>query len=298
MSAANLIDFTQLPAPTVVEALNFESILAEMLADLRRRDTTFTALVESDPAYKILEVAAYREVLLRARINDAAKAVMLPYATGPDLDNLAALYGVTRKIVTPAHPDTLPPTDAIMETDADLRRRRVLLSLDGLSTAGPVGAYVFHALSVAGVRDASVSSSTPGVVDVFVLSTAEDGKPTAALLDNVRAALTAEDVRPLTDNVVVATPTIQNYSVTAQLVTYAGPDVAVVIAAARTAVEKHVADNFRLGRAITLSGLYAALHQSGVQRVDLSAPAANIPSPPGHAARCIAINITHGGLAS
>jgi len=52
--------------------------------------------VESDPAYKILEVAAYREMLLRARINSAAKAVMLPYATGSDLDVLGSLFRTSR----------------------------------------------------------------------------------------------------------------------------------------------------------------------------------------------------------
>lgn len=52
------IDLSTVPAPNVVQALNFETILAEMLADLQARDSVFTALVESDPAYKILEVAA------------------------------------------------------------------------------------------------------------------------------------------------------------------------------------------------------------------------------------------------
>ncbi|AHF89523.1 baseplate assembly protein [Opitutaceae bacterium TAV5] len=291
---SGIIDISGLPAPAVVETLSFDAILAEMIADLRARDPAFTALVESDPAYKIVEVCAYRELLIRARVNDAAKAVMLAYATGADLDNLAANYGVIRKVVTPADPEALPPAEAVMETDADLRRR-ALLSLDGLSTAGPTGAYKFHALSVAGVRDASVSSSAPGVVDVYILSTAGDGEPSTELLDAVQAALTAEDVRPLTDNVVVNPPEIIEYTVAATLTTFAGPDVAVVLAAAQAAVGKYVSENFRLGRSITLSGLYAALHQSGVQRADLVSPAANIICPAGHAARCNGISITHGG---
>jgi len=75
------IDLSALPAPDIIETLDFEVILAAMLTDLQARDASFSALVESDPAYKILEVAAYRELLLQARINSAAKAVMLPYAT-------------------------------------------------------------------------------------------------------------------------------------------------------------------------------------------------------------------------
>ena len=74
------VDLSQLPPPDVVETLDFETILAEMLADLRARDAVFDALVESDPAYKILEAAAYRETLIRQRVNEAARAVMLPSA--------------------------------------------------------------------------------------------------------------------------------------------------------------------------------------------------------------------------
>ncbi len=84
-------------------------ILAEMLEDLKKRDPLFTALTESDPGYKILEVAAYRELLIRARINDAAKAVMLAYAGSENLDNLAALFGVTRKVIDPGNSAEIPP---------------------------------------------------------------------------------------------------------------------------------------------------------------------------------------------
>ena len=101
-SAYTKVDLSQLAPPNVVEALDFESIFASMLADLRARDSAFTALVESDPAYKILEVAAYRELLIRQRVNDAAKAVMVAYAAGADLDQIAANYDVARLLITPA----------------------------------------------------------------------------------------------------------------------------------------------------------------------------------------------------
>lgn len=54
------IDLSTLPSPNVVEALGFETIFAAMLNDLCVRDPSFTALVGSDPAYKVLEVCAYR----------------------------------------------------------------------------------------------------------------------------------------------------------------------------------------------------------------------------------------------
>ena len=140
------IDLSQLPSPEVVETLDYENILAEMLNDLRQRDSSFSALVESDPAYKILEVAAYRETIIRARVNDGAKAVMLAYATGKDLEHIGARYGVYRQLLTPADPDAIPPVEAVYEQDEELRRR-IQLALEGLSVAGPQGAYIYHSLS-------------------------------------------------------------------------------------------------------------------------------------------------------
>ena len=89
-------DLSSLPQPSVIEALSFEAIFGELQADFQSRYPQYSALLASDPAIKLLEVAAYREVLLRNRINAAAKASLLAFATGSDLDHLAAFYGVTR----------------------------------------------------------------------------------------------------------------------------------------------------------------------------------------------------------
>ncbi|NUV25651.1 hypothetical protein MS6204_04603 [Escherichia coli] len=45
-----------------------------------------TLELESEPATKLLQENAYRELLLRQRINEAAQAVMVAYAMGGDLD--------------------------------------------------------------------------------------------------------------------------------------------------------------------------------------------------------------------
>lgn len=295
----NTIDFSTLPPPSVVETISFESILAAMRADLVARDPAFTALVESDPAMKILEVCAYRETLLRQRVNDAAKSVMLAYAVGADLDQLAALYNVERKVITPADDSTIPPTEAVMEADADFRRR-VLLSLDGLATAGAKNAYIYHALSVVGVRDAAVVAPpiegvSAGRVEVYILADTENGAASSVLLSAVESALNAETVRPLTDIVSVHAATIKDYTISASLYVYPGPDAAVVLANAQAAAGKYTSENFRLGRDITMSGLYAALHASGVQRVELAEPSATIVNGPGECAHCTEITVTLAG---
>lgn len=85
-----VLDFATIPAPTIIEALDFELILQDLIDDLRSRDASYTAILESDPVIKLLEVCAARELILRQRINDALLATLLRYSNGPDLDNLAA----------------------------------------------------------------------------------------------------------------------------------------------------------------------------------------------------------------
>jgi phage-related baseplate assembly protein len=297
MSAFTTIDLSTLPPPSVVETLDFEAILAAMLADLQARDPAFTALVESDPAYKILEVCAYRELLIRQRVNDAARATMLAYATGADLEQIGALFGVTRLTITEADEEAVPPVPAVMESDTDLRRR-IQLALEGLSTAGPEGAYIFHALAADGdVLDAAASSPSPGNVVVTVMCrSVADGVPSSGLLDIVEVALNAEDVRPLTDNVTVQPVTVVNFTLTAELYTYPGPDPAVVTQAARDALEAYLESVRRIGKDVTVSGIYAALHQPGVQRVHLLNPNLDIEVEADEVSFCASYTVDHVGI--
>lgn len=78
------IDLSQLPSPDVVQSLEYEARLAAMLADLRARAPDFDALLESDPAFILLELASYFKVLTLQRVNDAARAVMQPCVSKTD----------------------------------------------------------------------------------------------------------------------------------------------------------------------------------------------------------------------
>nr|WP_300309224.1 baseplate J/gp47 family protein [Halomonas sp.] len=315
------IDLSLLPVPSVVENIDYEVILAEMLDDLTHRYPVFDVPAESDPAYKILEVAAYRETLVRQRVNEAARAVMLAYSIDEDLDNLGALFNVERLQISPGNLDTIPPIPPTDEENSDFRRR-ILLSLQGLSTAGPEGAYIFHALSAdGGVLDASVDAPRftlidqtattitlqvdydaglaeprPGDVVVSVLARDGDGTPVPSLLDTVATRLSAEDVRPLTDRVNVQGPEILPYTIEAKLYFYPGPDSQVVLAEAHEMAQAYADSQHRLGMDVTLSGVYAALHRPGVQRVELANPTATIPANRQQATYCTGIYLVDGGV--
>jgi phage-related baseplate assembly protein len=286
------IDLSQLPLPAVVEQIDFDTILGQMLADLVARDSSFTALVPSDPTYKALEVCAYREVLLRQRVNDAAKGVMLAYATGSDLDQVGATFNVARLLLEVGDPNAIPPTADVYEADDDFRRR-IQLSFEGYTTAGSAGSYVFHALSADGnVKDVSVVSDVPGQVNVYVLSRIGDGTADSALVQSVAAALNADEVRPMTDLVVVSSAAIVNYAIQAELTLYPGPDSDVVRQAALDAATAHVENIKRLGLDVSRSAILAQLHQPGVQDVNLIAPAANIVVDESEAANCTGVTLT------
>lgn len=281
------IDLALLPAPTVVEPLAFETIFATIKADVIAKypDCAATLALESEPITKLVEVFAYRELMLRARINDAARSVMLAYATSTDLDHLAALVGVLR---------------LNGETDTRLRSR-TQLSLEGFSTAGPVRSYVFHALSASNqVRDVYVHSPLPGDVRVVLLAEPSVqhpfGIPGPELLAVVQAALSADDIRPLCDNVSVSSASVLDYTISATLTCLPGPDVTLVQAAALAAVQAYAQAQFRLGYDITVSGLHAALHQPGVTRVDLLQPDASIAVAVDQAARCTGFSVAIAGV--
>lgn len=294
MSTFTAVDLSRLPAPAVVELLDFETLFADMFADLCARDPRFTATTESDPVYKLLQVCAYRELLVRQRCNEAARAVMLAYAIGPDLDQLGALLGVTRLLLDPGDPaQSIAPT---LESDLEFRRR-IQLAPEGFSVAGPEGAYIFHALSAdPDVLDASATSPAPGEVVVTVLARAGTGAPSPALVAAVAAALSDDAVRPLTDHLSVQGATIVDYAVQASVYTYAGPDSALVLAESQRRCERYVEQSHRLGRDVPLSGIYSVLHSEGVQRVVLASPVANVVIDRTQAAFCTSISITAGGV--
>lgn len=287
------VDLSKLPAPTIVEPADFETVLAELLADFQARMPGFDALVESDPAFKLCEAFAYREVRLREQFNDRARQAMLAFATASNLDHLGALLGVSRLVLDPGDADEgIPPT---FEGDGDFRRR-IQLAPEGFSVAGPVGAYIFHGLRAhADVADIAVSEPSPGVVDVTVLSRIGDGTPSAECLAAVDAALSADTVRPLGDDVNVQAATVVAYTIDATVYTYPGPDSAVVMAAAAAQLDALLAAR-RLGRDVTLSAIYAALHVDGVQRVDLALPAADIAIGSDEYAHAATVLVVYGGV--
>lgn len=293
------IDLSLLPPPAVVELLEFETIYAERKAALialypadEQDEIAATLNLESEPLTKALQENAYRELVLRARVNDACYAVLLAYAKRGDLDQVAANLNVERLTITPADDSTTPPTAAVMEDDESLRAR-CQLSFEGYTTAGSTGSYIFHALSADGkVKGALPVSPAPGQVMVYVMSRDGNGEADETLLRTVREKLNADIIRPLTDKVDTQSAAIIEYRVDAELVLLEGPDASTVKALALLDVQTYTAAVHRFRTVAAVSGFYKALHQAGVSVVNLNSPAQSIAVADGQAAYCTDINLT------
>ena len=291
------IDLSELPEPSVIEELDFEAILSDGLQDFYARmdalDIPYTKLRESDPAYKLAETFAYREIILRQRVNDAARAVLLAYSTGTDLEHKAAERNIQRRLISEA----TATTPAVYETDASLRKR-VQLAPEGQTTAGSEGSYIFHGLNAdTRVKDIfpfallDGSGNPTGICNIYVLSNEGDGTAPEDLLNVVTAALNSKSIRPLTDRPIIYSASILNYSIEAEIFIDEGPDENIVLNSCYKAAQEYTQKVHSFNDGVSLSGIYQALHQPGVSRVNLISPAGNIDTSIGQVAFCTGINI-------
>lgn len=163
---------------------------------------------------------------------------------------------------------------ADVESD-DNYRERIRIALESFTVAGPEGAYIYHAKSAhQDIADVSVVMSEPGTVTIYPLLT--DGiLPTTEILDLVAAACSATDVRPLTDNVVVAIPEQVEYTVSlTYYISESNEQLQTSIdAAVKAAVNEYTLwQASKLGRNINDSELIRQVIAAGASRVALASP--------------------------
>lgn len=300
------INLAELPDPDIIETLDLEDIIQinkDYLVSLYPADEKAaierTLALESDPLVKFIELLSYRELMLRARYNDEARALLLAKATGSNLDHIAFTYfrSATRLVIVEADPDANPPIEEELESDTDFRNR-VALKPESYSTAGPTEAYIFHARTASGqVKSATATSPQPGTTVVTILSRTDDGMPTQDLLDTVYAALDDEEIRPLSEEVIVQAAEIIEYSLAVELFIYSGPDNSLVESAAESALQAYTQAAHVLDENISMSALDKAAHQPGVQHANITIIGPDLADnqlviSKLQAAYCTAINIT------
>jgi phage-related baseplate assembly protein len=218
-------------------------------------------------------------LLLRARINEAARANLLAFAVGNDLEHLGAFYGVSR----------LP-----QEQDEPLRRR-IRARIMGFANAGGAAHYRYWALSASPeVADVAVDSPGPGRVRISVLPTGHSDTVPEALLETVRATVLRDDVRVLTDTVEVVPVSLVPVTVAAQIWLYPDTPMAVFEGLAPR-LTRELAQAAVLGWDLTRSWLIGQLQQAGVHKVELISPDADIRIHSTQAVRLTDVQLTFAG---
>lgn len=159
--------------------------------------------------------------------------------------------------------------------DDDSYRERIHEAPEKFSTAGPTGAYEYHAKQASAlIADVFVTSPSPGCVDVLPLL--KGGIiPGEEVLEKVAEHLNDRKIRPLTDNVTVKAPEAVDYDIA---VSYwidreDATDADTIAKAAEAAVQDFVSwQKSKLGRDINPTELYYRLRAAGVKRAAITSP--------------------------
>jgi phage-related baseplate assembly protein len=309
--------------PQVVP-VSFEGIKSArdefLVAALARVGITYDVTgLETDPlviAYS--EGGGYQEMNFRQRVNEAIRGLSLATAIRGDLDHIGATYAGIGRLIYPNAADDQPANSQWddlrgkwVETDT-IFRARIKLAFEAFSTAGPEGAYVFHALELDGVRDiadaaayseedAATYSDTlhsdaysmgliaapfagrndgdpvlaPEIL-IVALPTETYGAVDQALLDRVFRACTAEDVRPLGDNVRIEAATVTPYDIAVTLYYAPGSDASAMAAEAKRRLEAYAADRRRIGLSIQREVIGGRAAIDNNVTVDVVSPPADI----------------------
>lgn len=152
---------------------------------------------------------------------------------------------------------------------------RMRESVEGYSTAGPKGSYIYHAKSASSaISDIMPDSPTPGVADIRVML--HNGElPGEEIIKKVMDKLSAKDIRPLCDFVQVAAPDTVKFNV--DLTYYISEDrkesTKDILASVDTAVKQYITwQTEKMGRDINPSKLHGMLMETGIKRVEIRQP--------------------------
>jgi phage-related baseplate assembly protein len=154
-------------------------------------------------------------------------------------------------------------------------KSQIFSANQGFSVAGPAGAYDYFArLFSSSVIDTAPISPSPGVVNLYILLSGGT-IPNQTFLNELAAYLGADNRRPLTDNLTVLAPTVQNYIINfTYYIDQANANQAGTIqAAVQSAVNNYALwTQSKIGRGIIPDQLTTYVIGAGAKRVEITSP--------------------------
>lgn len=295
MNRLGIVNPDRLPVFAVLEKLDSEAILKDRMARLvviwTEHDPPEGAAydvedLEFDPIKIVQEADTYFELLLRDRVNQAAKSVTLAYATGGDLDAIATRY-----------PGGVPRLEG---EDDERYRRRIWLSPSTLGPHGIEESYVFWALTAdKGIKDATATTiEGTGHVTITIMAEGDNPRPTDIQLNTVRAYLADKGRKGLTDIVSVMPPITIDTRIIVEIWMFPGPDATVTLNAIRSSIASMIEQQTWLGVDITRMAIMRACgNVIGVQNVNVIEPAKDIVVDPRSVVRVTDVRVELKGRA-
>ena len=335
-------DLAALGKPPAVIPVDFEAIRQQrdenIIAAMEKFGVQYDVnTVLTDPiVIGHSEGGGYQEMLWRQRVNEAIESLSLASAQGSALEHIGGTYTRTDRLYFVSDPNSPPDTfeatfdedrQEWVETDNHYRAR-IALSFEAFSTAGPRGAYIFHALELDGVRDLAdaeayseeqgatysdilhadaysmgdINTPFTGRADgdpvlapealIIALPTESYGPADQALLDRVWLALSNKEVRPMCDNVRVEAAAVEQYTIDVTLTYLPGADPEPLRLAAVARLETYARARRRVGFDIQREVIGGRAAIDDQVFVTVTSPATNISPGPTGSAECTGVTVT------
>tara|TARA_B100001094_G_scaffold333445_1_gene412452 strand:- start:295 stop:1188 length:894 start_codon:yes stop_codon:yes gene_type:complete len=248
----------------IVEDLNLDALYQERKRALIAADPNLKQALaqDSDPLAVALRIEAYRELLLRQRINDVARDNLLAFTSQDTLERLGGLYGVERKA----------------EENDTSYRLRMKRSINEIGSMGTIGYYISHAKKAhLWVKDARVKSLGNGRILVAILIDQDalaqyKADEVQSKREQVREAVMQymhdPKVKMLTDDLDIVFAREREIDCTAKI--YGHNLQPKAIDYLRQNFEQKFAECAVLGWDVSPSWIHAQLHTSDVHHVELN----------------------------
>ncbi|ERL56126.1 baseplate assembly protein [Psychrobacter aquaticus] len=270
-----MTDISQLAPPEFI-ARDADVITAELIAEYEALSGKTLYPAQADRL--MIDVIAYREMLIRTQINEAGKQNLIAFANGVMLDYLGDFFGVVR-------------LDS--ENDEQLRKR-IRLAPESYATTGSRQAYIFHALSTdASIIDCEAVRGNNGKVFIYILTA--DGNPSETLIQAVLDNTSDEKKRPLSDSVYVTAGEALDFKLVIKVTPLASANPQTVLARTVEKAESYVERlKIKLGQDVVSSQIINELNVDGVWQVNVILPAESLIVEPWQLANCTEILVTLG----
>lgn len=287
MSRLSVIDLSQLGPMQVLELLDSETILAARMQKFKdlwaERDPPAGAQydvenLEFDPIKITEELETFHELLLRDRVNQAARAVTLAFSSGTDLDAVVTrIPGAGPRLPIIDAPRAYPKFPQDWESD-DRYRRRAQLAPSTLSAHGSDESYVYWAMTAdATLKDASATTvPRTGKITVTIMAGGTEPRPTTQQKLNVRRYILDQARKGLTDEVSVRGPMVLETKYDIDLWVTPGMDAELLKSEVDADLVELVAKQYWLGYDHTRMAIDKATAQPGVHSNFIRSPTSDV----------------------